>query len=112
MVERLRFCQGVRMLGSSLHTSLPMRLTLTLLVAFLAAPVLAQDAANLVQEVPDWATPSATNPYESNGPAVEAVDGPGLPGTPTPVPLDGGLALLALAGAGYATKKLRDRRAD
>ncbi len=28
-----------------------------------------------------------------------------------PVPLDGGLSLLALAGAGYAAKRLRARRA-
>lgn len=41
---------------------------------------------------------------------------PAGPGAPTPgpgpqqVPLDGGLTLLALAGAGYAGKKLRDRR--
>lgn len=93
-------------------SSLPMRLTLPLLAALLAGPVFAEEAPALSQEVPDWAAPSAQNPYESNGPAVEAVDGPGLPGTPTPVPLDGGLGLLALAGAGYAAKKLRDRRQD
>lgn len=90
-----------------------MRLPLTLLVALvLAAPAFAEDAPDVVQGVPSWAAPSASNPYESNGPAIEAVDGPGLPGNPTPVPLDGGLGLLALAGAGYAAKKLRDRRAD
>ncbi|MEO0559650.1 MAG: hypothetical protein AAF170_15860 [Bacteroidota bacterium] len=90
-----------------------MRFSLTLLAAVLIAPVaLAEDTPNVVQDVPTWATPSSSNPYESNGPAVEAVDGPGLPGTPTPVPLDGGLGLLALAGAGYAAKKLRDRRED
>lgn len=30
-------------------------------------------------------------------------------GGPTQVPVDGGLTLLALAGTGYAAKKLRDR---
>ena len=86
-----------------------MRLTLLLLVAFIAAPVLAEEAPALAQEVPNWAAPSAQNPYETNGPALDAVNGPGLPGTPAPVPLDGGLALLALAGAGLAAKKLRGR---
>ena len=90
-----------------------MRLTLPLVVALLAAPAaFAEDVPSAAQDVPSWAAPSTSNPYESNGPAVEAVDGPGLPGTPTPVPLDGGLGLLALAGAGYAAKKLRDRRED
>lgn len=82
-----------------------MRLFLTLLVGLFATPLLAQ-------QVPEWAAPAMDNPYESNGPAIEAVDGPGLPGTPAAVPLDGGLSLLALAGAGYAAKKLRDRRED
>lgn len=36
---------------------------------------------------------------------------PCLPPTAPPVPVDGGLTLLALAGAGYATRKLRARRA-
>ena len=36
---------------------------------------------------------------------------PGAPPDATPVPLDGGLSLLALAGAGYAAKRLRKRRA-
>lgn len=34
---------------------------------------------------------------------------PGLPATPDQAPIDGGLALLAAAGGGYALKKLRDR---
>lgn len=93
------------MLGKSLLLSLPMRLFLTLLVGLFATPLLAQ-------QVPDWAAPSSDNPYESAPPSVEAVNGPGLPGTPTAVPIDGGLGLLALAGAGYAAKKLRDRRED
>jgi hypothetical protein len=35
---------------------------------------------------------------------------PGLPSAPSQAPIDGGLSLLALAGGGYAIKKLRDRR--
>lgn len=31
-------------------------------------------------------------------------------GGPTPVPLDGGLSLLVIAGAGYGAKKLHDYR--
>ena len=69
-------------------------------VAFAAGP----------QSLPDWASPSA-----SAAPALPADNfGPGPPPPPPPpppVPIDGGLSLLALAGAGYATKKLRARRA-
>lgn len=43
-------------------------------------------------------------------PADEAAP-PGPPPDAPPVPLDGGLSLLALAGAGYAAKRLRKRRA-
>jgi hypothetical protein len=62
------------------------------------------------QSLPDWASPSATA-----APAPTADMTPGTPSPPQPpaeppaVPLDGGLSLLALAGAGYATKKLRAR---
>ena len=35
---------------------------------------------------------------------------PGLPTSPEQVPIDGGLALLAAAGGGYAIKKLRERK--
>ena len=88
-----------------------MRLTLTLLLAFVVGPAFAEEAP-LTPQIPDWAAPASGNPYASSGPAVDAVNGPGLPSNPTPVPLDGGLGLLALAGAGYAAKKLRDRRED
>ena len=49
----------------------------------------------------------------ASGPVVqtENVMPPDLPPTTTPVPVDGGLSLLALAGAGYAAKRLRARRA-
>jgi len=38
-------------------------------------------------------------------------DFPCPPDDAPPVPIDGGLSLLALAGAGYAAKRLRARRA-
>ena len=81
-----------------------MRFALVLLVGLFATPLLAQ-------QIPDWAAPSPSNPYEASE-STAASTGPGVPTEPTPVPLDGGLGLLALAGAGYAAKKLRDRRAD
>ena len=37
---------------------------------------------------------------------------PGVPQAPDPVPIDGGLSLLAAAGGAYAVKKLRDRKKD
>ncbi len=39
-----------------------------------------------------------------------AIAQPSLPAAPGQAPIDGGLSLLALAGGGYALKKLRDRR--
>ena len=61
------------------------------------------------QSLPDWAAPSTT---AAPAPTAEMTPGPPPPPPPPPpVPLDGGLSLLALAGAGYATKKLRARRA-
>lgn len=38
------------------------------------------------------------------------VPAPMLPSEPSQAPIDGGLALLAAAGGGYAIKKLRDRK--
>ncbi|MFA5667661.1 MAG: hypothetical protein WC967_00325 [Balneolaceae bacterium] len=35
---------------------------------------------------------------------------PGLPGTPSQAPIDGGLSLLAVAGGAYAIKKLRNKK--
>lgn len=74
----------------------------------LAAPALAVETTP--GGVPDWAAPSTA----ATAPATSSQLGPGgpppPPPPPPPVPLDGGLTLLALAGAGYAGKKLRDRR--
>ncbi|HEX9951186.1 MAG TPA: hypothetical protein VGB53_05410 [Rubricoccaceae bacterium] len=47
---------------------------------------------------------------EPSFPLDEAVPPPPPPDAP-PVPLDGGLSLLALAGTGYAARRLRARRA-
>ena len=61
----------------------------------------------VAQSVPDWASSST-----STSEASEDNFGPGPPPPPPPppnVPLDGGLGLLALAGAGYAARRLRQR---
>ncbi|MEM6782143.1 MAG: hypothetical protein AAF624_00215 [Bacteroidota bacterium] len=71
------------------------------LAVFLAVPLSAQS-------LPDWAAPSAA-PSPSEAPPAEAV--PTVPSAPTQVPIDGGLGLLALAGAGYAARRLRQREA-
>jgi hypothetical protein len=55
------------------------------------------------QGLPGWAAPSG-----SSG-APEAANAPPPPPPPEQVPIDGGLALLGLAGAGYAVKRLRAR---
>ena len=54
---------------------------------------------------------SAPSPSETPGTSDAAGVPPGPPPDAPPVPLDGGLSLLAIAGAGYAAKKLRARRA-
>ena len=43
----------------------------------------------------------------SDDPAPTTAAGPDLPDVPDPVPVDGGLGLLLLAGAGYAVRRLR-----
>ena len=74
---------------------------LALAFALLMGPVLH------AQSVPDWAAapPPAAAPAdasEKRGPTLP-------PPPPINVPVDGGLALLALAGAGYATRRLGNR---
>ena len=73
------------------------------------------------QSLPDWAAPSV---YEAPPAATpdglaslvpcppgQTDDGSGgcVPNPPTQVPVDGGLGLLALAGAGLAARRLRTR---
>lgn len=59
--------------------------------------------------LPSWAEPSAPTP-EWEGSTVEKQSGTNAPAPPSPpsrLPVDGGLALLAAAGAGYAVRKLQ-----
>ena len=88
-----------------------------------AALVLALSAAPSAQTTPDWAAPT---PYESAPlalpdealallvpcPPGQTDDGMGgcITNPPTQVPIDGGLSLLALAGAGLAARRLRAAR--
>lgn len=63
------------------------------------------------QSVPDW----AAAPSSDASAEAEANKGPGPPPPPPPppgVPVDGGLALLALAGAGYAARRLREQKPE
>lgn len=61
------------------------------------------------RQLPSWAEPNAGRPSDRG---QEPRDRPGPitnapPPGGEPVPVDGGLSLLALAGAGYAARKLR-----
>lgn len=73
--------------------------------------------------VPDWAdSGSSSNGFRSGsegsigfGPEMnQGAPGPPNDGgpNPNPVPVDGGLSLLVLAGAGYAANKLREGNDD
>lgn len=77
--------------------------------------------------LPDWAAPGGDysegydgsitgydDYYDSpfSDPAPEAVPGDVTPPPPSRVPVDGGLMLLAAAGAGYAVRKLRNQVPD
>ena len=74
----------------------------------LAAALAVAPAA--AQELPAWASPSAPTPPP---PAAPMETNPGVPGNgDQQVPVDGGLSLLAAAGAGYAVNRLRRRRRD
>jgi hypothetical protein len=83
--------------------------------AFISTSAHAQDA-----EDGGWgSSQSASERYSSSGSAwgtsgetmggTMRDSGPGLPTAPTQVPVDGGLALLAAAGAAYAANRLRRR---
>ncbi|MEL7361016.1 MAG: hypothetical protein AAFN13_03015 [Bacteroidota bacterium] len=62
------------------------------------------------QSLPDWAAPRSSPTDVPVGDDPPTTDAPGLPAEPTQVPVDGGLGLLALAGAGYAARKLHMQR--
>lgn len=74
-----------------------------------------QDGPSSSTGLPSWAEPSTGSDLgasrsDFSGPVAN--DPPDLPGPPDQVPVDGGLALLAVAGAGYAIRKLRDGTPD
>ena len=76
--------------------------------------------------LPGWAEPSGpgirkedeTRSRPRSGVSSRELSGsmqtnqPSLPGDPNQVPVDGGLALLAAAGAGYAVRKLNEDEED
>ena len=77
---------------------------LFVLVCFLLAA-----APAAAQEMPTWAAPQELPDREQiespEQPSPERA--PDLPDDPAPVPLDAGLAVLALAGAGLAARRLK-----
>ena len=64
-----------------------------------------------------WTDDTDVDPYASADPdmyaglndAGDAGRGPTLPGAPAPIPVDGGLGVLALAGVAFAARRLRKR---
>ena len=90
--------------------SLTMRLA-CLALALLASPAFGQSVVE--DQLPDWAAPSPQPPTAASSTPPGGPGGtPGTPEAPSPVPLDGGLGLLALAGGAYDAKRLRERSAD
>ena len=79
-----------------------------LAVAVLLAGMFVTDASS--QSLPDWAAPSSSGSTSSADERLPGHPPPNLPDDPNPVPIDGGLSLLALAGGAYAVRKLRNRR--
>ena len=58
--------------------------------------------------LPDWAKPSNSREPSASKNDVETMGmPPPPPSNPPQIPVDGGLALLAAAGAGYAVRKLK-----
>ena len=80
------------------------------ITALLALCVFAFEAT--AQSVPDWARSSSGN-VERAAEAPSGGEGPSCPTfsceEPPPVPIDGGLSLLALAGGAYAVRRLRNK---
>lgn len=67
---------------------------------------------NLAIAEPSHAQLKGSNPKTENLNTPKAFAPPGLPGSPAQTPIDGGLGVLAFAGAAYAMKKVRNRHAD
>ncbi len=86
------------------------RFSLLALAIGLSLPVVGHAQTN-VQPLPDWLQPQATDAPGGTSSNFTPGTPPPPPPPPPPVPVDGGLSLLALAGAGYADKRLRGRRA-
>jgi len=75
-------------------------------------PLRSPDAST---RLPSWAEPSGTEGSEFRGSSdlgAQSNNGAPLPEPPDDIPVDGGLSLLALAGAGYAARKLRQSSDD
>jgi hypothetical protein len=78
-----------------------------------------QDGVTHSSQLPDWAQP-ANDTSPSTGENRDApvtndqmrTKQPDLPDDPEQVPVDGGLALLAAAGAGYAVRRLNNEEKD
>lgn len=80
--------------------------------------VLERPSHNSVDPVPDWAKPSdgssigdSQAPSEKRPPRSvieEEMETKAPPPGDEPIPVDGGVALLAAAGAGYAVRKLKE----
>jgi len=64
------------------------------------------------QGVPDWAAPIPPDERTVEPSSGTGGTPPANPFTPAPVPIDGGLALLALAGAGLAARLLLSHHED
>lgn len=75
----------------------------------LVATVALGGAAALAQSVPSWADPTEPTAQSVPGPLSNSTAPPPTPFAPAAVPVDGGLGLLALAGAALAARKLRQR---
>jgi len=82
-----------------------------------AAPQEPSASESTSPNLPEWAEPSdpstaqqsgtKNDSYSSSSDGTVQTRAPSVPGDPDQVPVDGGLALLAAAGAGYAVRRLR-----
>lgn len=73
--------------------------------------ILPERPSTAKEDAPEWADPSPNTPRESgelsDGPRTKVVgNAPTTPGAASRTPVDGGVALLAAAGAGYAIRRL------